>query len=352
MRILTCEQVSDGHPDKICDQISDAVVTDCLQHDPDSRVAVECLLKDNHLIIAGELTSQHQPDYKALVDQVFDRIGRERLGYPPDMDIQVLVKKQSPDIAMGVDTGGAGDQGVMFGYASLETPEMLPIPFAVATRFLQKLRKLPYTIFKADAKSQVSFDYDTGEITAFLCSVQHSPDVEIEEFRPILEELMVETADEYMLGGDFLKLVNPTGRFVIGGSFADCGVTGRKICCDSYGSLAHVGGGAFSGKDPSKVDRSAAYMLRQIARDLVHAGFAEKVELQAAYAIGIPEPVSIHVDCFGTNRKTEEFIENCVRNGYDLTPRGINKYLGLSRVDYNKVSSYGHFGKQGLPWEM
>lgn len=352
MRILTCEQVSDGHPDKICDQISDAVVTDCLQHDPDSRVAVECLLKDNHLIIAGELTSKHEPDYKALVDQVFDRIGRERLGYPPDMDIQVLVKKQSPDIAMGVDTGGAGDQGVMFGYASLETPEMLPIPFAVATRFLQKLRKLPYTIFKADAKSQVSFDYDTGEITAFLCSVQHSPDVEIEEFRPILEELMVETADEYMLGGDFLKLVNPTGRFVIGGSFADCGVTGRKICCDSYGSLAHVGGGAFSGKDPSKVDRSAAYMLRQIARDLVHAGFAEKVELQVAYAIGIPEPVSIHVDCFGTNRKTEEFIENCVRNGYDLTPLGISKYLGLNRVDYNKVSSYGHFGKQGLPWEM
>ena len=352
MRILTCEQVSDGHPDKICDQISDAVVTDCLQHDPDSRVAVECLLKDNHLIIAGELTSQHEPDYRALVDQVFDRIGRKRLGYPPDMDIQVLVKKQSPDIAMGVDTGGAGDQGVMFGYASLETLEMLPIPFAVATRFLQKLRKLPYTIFKADAKSQVSFDYDTGEITAFLCSVQHSPDVEIEEFRPILEELMVETADEYMLGGDFLKLVNPTGRFVIGGSFADCGVTGRKICCDSYGSLAHVGGGAFSGKDPSKVDRSAAYMLRQIARDLVHAGFAEKVELRAAYAIGIPEPVSIHVDCFGTNRKTEEFIENCVRNGYDLTPRGICKYLGLNRVDYNKVSSYGHFGKQGLPWEM
>ena len=352
MRILTCEQVSDGHPDKICDQISDAVVTDCLQHDPDSRVAVECLLKDNHLIIAGELTSKHEPDYKALVDQVFDRIGRERLGYPPDMDIQVLVKKQSPDIAMGVDTGGAGDQGVMFGYASLETPEMLPIPFAVATRFLQKLRKLPYTIFKADAKSQVSFDYDTGEITAFLCSVQHNPDVEIEEFRPILEELMVETADEYMLGGDFLKLVNPTGRFVIGGSFADCGVTGRKICCDSYGSLAHVGGGAFSGKDPSKVDRSAAYMLRQIARDLVHDGFAEKVELQAAYAIGIPEPVSIHVDCFGTNRKTEEFIENCVRNGYDLTPRSICKHLGLNRVDYNKVSSYGHFGKQGLPWEI
>lgn len=352
MRILTCEQVSDGHPDKICDQISDAVVTDCLQHDPDSRVAVECLLKDNNLIIAGELTSKHEPDYKALVDQVFDRIGRERLGYPHDMDIQVLVKKQSPDIAMGVDTGGAGDQGVMFGYASLETPEMLPIPFAVATRFLQKLRKLPYTIFKADAKSQVSFDYDTGEITAFLCSVQHNPDVEIEEFRPILEELMVETADEYMLGGDFLKLVNPTGRFVIGGSFADCGVTGRKICCDSYGSLAHVGGGAFSGKDPSKVDRSAAYMLRQIARDLVHDGFAEKVELQAAYAIGIPEPVSIHVDCFGTNRKTEEFIENCVRNGYDLTPRGISKYLGLNQVDYNKVSSYGHFGKQGLPWEM
>ena len=352
MRILTCEQVSDGHPDKICDQISDAVVTDCLQYDPDSRVAVECLLKDDHLIIAGELTSKHEPDYKKLVGQVFDRIGRERLGYPPELDITVLVKQQSPDIAMGVNTGGAGDQGVMFGYATNETPEMLPIPFAVATRFLRKLRKLPYTIFKADAKSQVSFDYDTGEITTFLCSVQHNPEVEIAEFQPIIEELMVETADEYMLNDSFLKLVNPTGRFTIGGSFADCGVTGRKICCDSYGSLAHVGGGAFSGKDPSKVDRSAAYMLRQIARDIVNAGFADKCEIQIAYAIGIAEPVSIHVDCFGTNRKATELIEKCVRNGYDLTPRGINKFLGLYRVDYNRVSAYGHFGKKTLPWEL
>ena len=352
MRILTCEQVSDGHPDKICDQISDAVVTDCLQHDPDSRVAVECLLKDNHLIIAGELTSKHEPDYKALVDQVFDRIGRERLGYPPDMDIQVLVKKQSPDIAMGVDTGGAGDQGVMFGYASLETPEMLPIPFAVATRFLQKLRKLPYTIFKADAKSQVSFDYDTGEITAFLCSVQHSPDVEIEEFRPILEELMVETADEYMLGGDFLKLVNPTGRFVIGGSFADCGVTGRKICCDSYGSLAHVGGCAFSGKDPTKVDRSGAYMARRIAKDILRAGLARRCEVQLAYAIGVDEPVSINVNTFHSGKVPASYIVKRIRKRYDLTPEGMIHFLRLRDVDYNCTATLGHFWRQWLPWEV
>ena len=353
MRILTCEQVSDGHPDKICDQISDAVVTDCLQHDPDSRVAVECLLKDNHLIIAGELTSKHEPDYKALVDQVFDRIGRERLGYPPDMDIQVLVKKQSPDIAMGVDTGGAGDQGVMFGYASLETPEMLPIPFAVATRFLQKLRKLPYTIFKADAKSQVSFDYDTGEITAFLCSVQHSPDVEIEEFRPILEELMVETADEYMLGGDFLKLVNPTGRFVIGGSFADCGVTGRKVCCDSYGSLAHVGGGAFSGKDPSKVDRSAAYASRYVAKNIVAAGLADKCLVQLAYAIGIARPVSVMVDTYGTGKVSDEKLAEAVNKVFDLRPTAIIRDLDLRKPIYRKLAAYGHMGRTdlGVRWE-
>ena len=352
MRILTCEQVSDGHPDKICDQISDAVVTDCLKHDPDSRVAIECLLKDDHLIIAGELTSNHEPDYQKLVNEVFDRIGRERLGYPPELDITVLVKKQSPDIAMGVDIGGAGDQGLMYGYATNETPEMIPIPFAVATRFLQKLKYYPSSILKADAKAQVSYDYDTDRITNFLCSVQHSPNAKIADFRPLIQELMIQTAEDYHLNIDFKKLINPTGRFVIGGSFADCGVTGRKICCDSYGGIARVGGGAFSGKDPSKVDRSAAYMLRQIARDLVNAGFADKCEIQIAYAIGVAEPVSVNINCFGTNHQSLDIIERAVRNGYDLTPRGICKFLKLKEVDYNKVSSYGHFGKKGLPWEM
>ena len=281
MKILTCEQVSEGHPDKICDQIADAIVTDCLKHDPDSRVAIECLMKDRHIIIAGELTSKHEPDYKKLVNDVFEKIGGEKMGYGnPAMyagpDIGLLVKHQSPDIALGVDKGGAGDQGIMYGYATNETPELMPIPFMVATRFLQILKNHPSRMFRADAKAQVSYDYDTGRITTFLCSVQHSPDVEVADFRHIIESIMVLAASEYVLNTDFEKLVNPTGRFVIGGSFADCGVTGRKLACDTYGGIGHIGGGALSGKDPTKVDRSAAYIARKIARDIVLSGYADK----------------------------------------------------------------------------
>ena len=265
MRILTCEQVSDGHPDKLCDQIADAIVTDCLQNDPASRVAIECLMKDDQLVIAGELTSSHAPDYRKLVKEVFDRIGRECLGYPELPNLIIMVQKQSPDIALGVDKGGAGDQGIMYGYATNETPELLPIPFVVATRFLQILRSHPSRTFKADAKAQVSFDYDTGRITTFLCSVQHSVESDVATFRPILVSLMAQAASECGLNVDFEKLVNPTGRFVIGGSFADCGVTGRKLACDTYGGIGRIGGGAMSGKDPSKVDRSGAYMARKIA---------------------------------------------------------------------------------------
>lgn len=248
--IITCEQVSNGHPDKICDQIADAIVTDCLQHDKNSRVAIECLIKDNHVIIAGELTSQHKPDYRKLVYEVFERIGFDKIGgmtFDPlyaGPDIGILVKEQSPDIALGVDKGGAGDQGMMYGYATNETLELLPIPFVVATRFLQILKEHPSRMFRADAKAQVSFDYDSGKITTFLCSVQHSPDVEPSDFRHIIEALMIIAASENGLNTDFEKLVNPTGRFVIGGSFADCGVTGRKLACDTYGSVGHIGGGA------------------------------------------------------------------------------------------------------------
>ena len=234
-KIITCEQVSNGHPDKICDQIADSIVTDCLQHDPKSRVAIECLIKDNHIIIAGELTSTHKPDYRKLVYEVFKRIGFDRVGgmqFDPlyaGPDIGILVKEQSADIALGVDKGGAGDQGMMYGYATNETAELLPIPFVLATRFLEILRNHPSKMFRADAKAQVSFDYDSGKITTFLCSVQHSPDVEPSDFRHIIEGIMVLAACENGLNTDFEKLVNPTGRFVIGGSFADCGVTGR---CD------------------------------------------------------------------------------------------------------------------------
>ena len=355
MRIITCEQVSDGHPDKICDQIADAIVTDCLQHDKKARVAIECLIKDNHLIIAGELTSTHKPDYRSIANRVIDRIGGEKLGYGNPMigglDIGILVKEQSPDIAMGVDNGGAGDQGMMYGYATNETPELLPVPYVVATRFLQLLKSHPSRMFRADAKAQVSFDYDTGKITTFLCSVQHSPDVEPDDFRHIIKGMMVLAAAEYGLNTDFEVLVNPTGRFVVGGSFADCGVTGRKLACDTYGGVGRIGGGAMSGKDPSKVDRSGAYMARKIARDIVLAGYADQCEVQIAYAIGVAEPVSVHVDCFGTQFEDPEMIEAFVKDSYDLTPRGIIERLHLLDVDYNKVSAYGHFGKKDLPWE-
>lgn len=357
--IYTCEQVSDGHPDKICDQIADAIVTDCLAHDKNSRVAIECLLKDDHMIIAGELTSSHKPDYRKLVDDVLRRINYEKLGYGYDrydimcgLKLEILVREQSPDIALGVDKGGAGDQGIMFGYATNETPEMLPIPYVLATEFLKLLKNYPSRMFRADAKAQVSFDHDSGRITTFLCSVQHSPDVEVGDFRHIIEGLMVATATRYGLNGDFVKLVNPTGRFVTGGSFADCGVTGRKLACDTYGGIGRIGGGALSGKDPSKVDRSAAYMARKIARDIVNAGFADRCEVQLAYAIGVTEPVSATVDCFGTEMESLDFITDTIRKGYDLTPRGIVRELELLDVDYNKVSAYGHFGKDFLLWEM
>ena len=356
MHIITCEQVSCGHPDKICDQIADAIVTDCLKHDPKSRVAIECLIKDNHIIIAGELTSDHEPDYQSLVYEVFKRIGLDKMGGVFDpflsaLDIGILVKAQSPDIAIGVDKGGAGDQGMMYGYATNETPELLPIPFVVATRFLQILKSHPSRMLRADAKAQVSFNYDTGKITTFLCSVQHSPDVDPADFRHIIESIMVLAACENGLNTDFEKLINPTGRFVIGGSFADCGITGRKLACDTYGGVGRIGGGAMSGKDPSKVDRSGAYMARKIARDIVLAGYVNKCEVQIAYAIGVAEPVSVYVETFGTEHEDRRFIEQYVRESYDLTPKGIIKRLGLLDVDYNRVSAYGHFGKKDLPWE-
>ena len=355
MKIITCEQVSNGHPDKICDQIADAIVTDVLQHDKDARVATEVLMKDRVVVIAGELTSKHEPNYRRLVYDVFKRIGFDKLGYFDPLcagpEIQILVKQQSPDIALGVDKGGAGDQGMMYGYATNETVELLPIPFMVATKFLEILKNHPSKMFRADAKAQVSFDYDSGKITTFLCSVQHSPDVEVSDFRHVIESMMVLAACEYGLNTDFEKLINPTGRFVIGGPYADCGVTGRKLACDTYGGIGHIGGGAMSGKDPSKVDRSGAYMARKIARDIVLAGYAEKCEVQIAYAIGVAEPVSVYVETFGTEYQDKRFIEQYVRDTYDLTPKGIIDSLGLLDVDYNRVSAYGHFGKADLPWE-
>ena len=350
-KIYTSEQVSRGHVDKICDQIADAIVTDCLQHDKNSRVAVECLIKNNTVIIAGEITSTHKPEYAELVCQVMGRIGIDKLGYD-GVEIRGIITKQSADIAMGIDKGGAGDQGIMFGYATDETPELLPIPFAAATCFIQCLESLDCPIFLADAKAQVSYDYDTGRITTFLCSVQHREGTTRDEIRSIIEPLMVLTAAKYGLNLDFEKLINPTGRFVIGGSQADCGVTGRKLACDTYGGIGRSGGGALSGKDPSTVDRSAAYLARKIAVDLVRAGYCNTCEVQIAYAIGRAEPVSIAIDTFGTGKVCDGFLQKYIRCNYDLTPKGIIKYLHLLQVDYNKVSAGGQFGKPMLPWEM
>jgi S-adenosylmethionine synthetase len=360
-KIVTCEQVSNGHPDKICDQISDAIVTECLKNDRSSRVAIETMIKDKHVIIAGELTSSYKPDYMKIVNDVFKRIGFEKLGYSiiDGLHVQTYVGQQSADIARGVDRKnpeeqGAGDQGMMYGYATNETLEMLPLPFALATRFLQKLRdyegSLSHKLY-ADAKAQVSFDYDTHRIDTFLCSVHHSEDVTIEEIKAKVGDLMIETAQEYGLATDFKILVNPTGKFTVGGPFADSGLTGRKLACDTYGGIGHIGGGAMSGKDPSKVDRSGAYMARKIAKAIVKTGYADRCEVQIAYAIGIAKPVSVNIETFGTAHVDQGTIEKLVTEGFDLTPNGIIHDLKLLDVDYNQVSAYGHFGKADLPWE-
>ena len=349
-KIITCEQVSRGHVDKICDQIADAIVSDCLQHDRGSRVAVECLIKNDTVIIAGEITSKHKPDYARLVSEVFAKAGI--IDQYNRIQVKGLVARQSPDIALGVDKGGAGDQGIMYGYATNETPELLPIPFAVATRFLNLLRNVKFPTLLPDAKAQVSYDYEAGRITTFLCSVQHTEGSDVEDFRPGIVHLMKLTALFYGLNTDFDVLVNPTGRFVIGGSFADCGVTGRKLACDTYGGVGRIGGGALSGKDPTKVDRSGAYMARKVARDLVTAGYCDRCEIQIAYAIGNAEPVSVSVDTFGTEKCCVECLEQYVRESYDFTPLGIIRYLHLLDVDYNDVAFGGHFGKDQLPWEM
>ena len=347
--LLTCEQVSCGHPDKICDQISDAIVTDCLLHDPESRVAVECMIKGYDVFIAGEISSGHDPDFCALARGILSSCCVE----PPErFQIYTRISKQSGDIAMGVDTGGAGDQGIMYGYATDETPEMLPTPYAVATRALELLRAANLEALLPDAKSQVTWDTRKKRITTFLVSTQHREETSMDEVRMVVSLAMEAAAETFGLNTDFKRLINPTGRFVLGGPFADTGVTGRKIIADTYGGGCHHGGGAFSGKDPTKVDRSGAYMARKIARDIVRAGFARRCEIQLAYAIGIAEPVSVALDCFGTNSVPIQQLVGMAREAYDLTPAGIIEQLRLREVNYNLVSSYGHFGKGWLPWEQ
>lgn len=345
--IFTSEQVSNGHPDKICDQISDAILTECLRQDKGSRVAVEALVKGANVVLAGELRTNANIDFENIVRDVLNEVG---LSDVSSYKVINLISEQSPDIAQGVDTGGAGDQGVMFGYATNETPEMLPIPYVLATKALKRLRALNHPQLKPDAKAQVSFDYDAWQIDTFLISTQHSEDIGRAALEEVVHGVMIDTAKQCGLETDFKKLVNPTGKFVIGSSFADSGLTGRKVIADTYGGMARHGGGAFSGKDPSKVDRSGAYISRKIAKDIVRNGWADRCEIQISFAIGVPEPTSVFVECFGTETASKEKIEEYV-GSFDLTPRGIIEELDLLNIDYNLVSAYGHFGKPGLTWE-
>ena len=346
--LFTSEQVSAGHPDKICDQISDAVVSDCLRNDRNSRVAVETLIKDNHIIVAGEITSKFEPHIESTVASVLYRC---QPSIYSDFDLVTHITKQSPDIAQGIDNKGAGDQGMMFGYATDETSKMLPLPFVLATAAIESLESAGHPGLLPDAKAQVTYDYGRRRIDTFLISTQHREDVDPDDVFHLCRRIMTNVAESYGKNTDFRVLVNPTGRFVTGGSFADTGVTGRKIICDTYGGAAHHGGGAFSGKDPTKVDRSGAYMARKIAKDILRHKFARRCEVQLAYAIGVEEPVSVMVDTFHTGKVPRAYLTSWIRKHYDLTPAGIISGLGLRDVNYERTSTLGHFWRQYLPWE-
>lgn len=360
--LFTSESVTEGHPDKIADQISDAVLDAALADDPASRVACETLVTTGLVVVAGEITTETYVPVAKLVREVVRGIGYDHSTKGFDCDtcgVVVALDRQSPDIAMGVDTGGAGDQGLMFGYACTETPEYMPAPIQYAhslTRRLSEVRKagiLPW--LRPDGKSQVTVEYD-GErvkrIDTVVVSTQHDEAVSNATIHEELTAQVVRYAlPEQLLDAKTRILVNPTGRFVIGGPMGDCGVTGRKIIVDTYGGMGHHGGGAFSGKDPSKVDRSAAYMGRYIAKNIVAAGLAERCEIQLAYAIGVAEPVSIAVDTFGTGQVAEEAIVKAVREVFSCTPKAMIEALGLRAPVFLPTASYGHFGRSEFAWE-
>jgi len=350
-QFFTSEQVSCGHPDKICDQIADAILDECLRQDKSSRVAVEVMVKNYDVIISGEVTTKAELNLYEILDRVLSYVGVDN---KEDYIITNLLDKQSQDIAMGVDTGGAGDQGIMFGYACNETEELMPLAWSIANKALINLRELKSPILKPDAKSQVTIEYENNvakRIDTFLISTQHDEKVTSKEVRKLVEKVMIKTAKEYNMNIDFKVLVNPTGRFVIGGSHGDAGVTGRKIIADTYGGYAHHGGGAFSGKDPSKVDRSAAYMARKMAKEIVAKNMADKCEIQLSYAIGVKEPISIFINCFDTNKIEIYEIKKYIKEKYDLSPKGIIEHLDLLNIEYSKTTTYGHFGKDYLTWE-
>ena len=370
--MFTSESVSMGHPDKMCDQISDAILDAMLAQDPASRVACETATTTGLVLVCGEVTTSAVVEIPAIVRSVVHDIGytSSDMGFDAaTCAVQVALGKQSPDISQGVSEGeglhkeqGAGDQGMMFGYACDETPELMPAPIRHAHRLIESLREqlesggLSY--LRPDAKSQVTVEYDDDErpkrIDTVVLSTQHDPDVSHEQLQKDLKErVILETLPSELIDNDTIFHVNPTGRFVVGGPMGDAGLTGRKIIVDTYGGMGRHGGGAFSGKDPSKVDRSAAYAARYVAKNLVAAGVARRLEVQLAYAIGVAEPVSIRVDTFGTSSLDRNRLEQIVRKHFDLTPRGIDEALNLRRPIYRATSYHGHFGREnaGLPWE-
>ena len=365
--IFTSESVSEGHPDKICDQISDAILDECLKLDPNSRVACETLIKNNTVILAGEITSKANVDYEAVARKVVEDIGyiEDDLGFTSSgFNFQNFISEQSKDIDEGISGNkilGSGDQGLMFGYACKETPELMPLPIALAHKMMiehAKVRKTKGLGLRPDAKSQVSIEYDSNyqpkRIDSVVLSTQHSHDLDLKDLRGIVKSQIIDLClPDILLDSETKYLINPAGRFVTGGPVSDCGLTGRKIIVDTYGGMARHGGGAFSGKDPSKVDRSAAYALRQVAKSLVAADFCDYCEIQASYAIGVAEPTSIFINTFESEKKPIKEIEKVVLNNFDLTPSGIIRHLKLLAPNYRKTASYGHFGRedQGFTWE-
>jgi len=366
--LFTSESVSEGHPDKVADQISDSVLDAILEQDKHARVACETMVNTGMVIISGEITTSAWVDMTEIVRGTIKRIGYEAsMGFDwQSCAVLVALDKQSQDIAQGVNEGegvdldqGAGDQGLMFGYATNETPELMPMPISLAHKLVQKqaeVRKAGrLTWLRPDAKSQVTVRYDNGKpvgIDAVVLSTQHSPEIEYKQ----LQEAVMEEIIKPVLPADWLDdktkyFINPTGRFVVGGPVGDCGLTGRKIIVDTYGGMARHGGGAFSGKDPSKVDRSAAYAGRWVAKNVVAAGLAERCEIQVAYAIGIANPVSIHVDTFGTGRISDDKIAELVKEHFDLRPKAIIQNLDLLRPIYTPTAAYGHFGRPDFSWE-
>jgi S-adenosylmethionine synthetase len=371
--IFTSESVSEGHPDKVCDQISDAVLDAYLKEDPESRVACETLVKNNLVVIAGEITSKGSPDLESVVRKVINEIGYndDALGFNGSTcKFENHITKQSPDIAQGVNEGegedlnqGAGDQGLMFGYACKETESLMPAPIDLSHRLVKKQSEVRksglLSWLRPDAKSQVSVEYgDNGKtikgLSAIVLSTQHDEDISHQEIKnQVFEHIIEPVVPKNWITPKTKIFINPTGKFVIGGPVGDCGLTGRKIIVDTYGGMARHGGGAFSGKDPSKVDRSAAYASRYVAKNIVAAGLADYCEIQVSYAIGVAEPTSISIDTFGSSKMSEKELETLIRKHFDLRPKSLINALQLKRPIYQDTAAYGHFGRNGdnFSWE-